>query len=89
MLTQAAAACNGLIMVNKSTVVGDELETALFKAVEARFLVSCQGVHSPGLPCHALCLTCSARGQLTLHQSHFLDPLRCLSAGLSDMGVES
>ena len=40
MLTQAAAACNGLIMVNRSTVVGDELETALFKAVEARFLVS-------------------------------------------------
>ena len=38
-LTQAAAACNGLTMINRSTVAGDELESALFKAVEARFLV--------------------------------------------------
>lgn len=41
-LTQAVAACNGLILVNKTTVGGDELETALFKAVEARFVVSWQ-----------------------------------------------
>ena len=39
-LTQAAAACNGLIMINRSTVVGDEMESALFKTVEARFLVT-------------------------------------------------
>ena len=39
-LTQAAAACNGLTMINRSTVAGDELESALFKTVEARFLVS-------------------------------------------------
>lgn len=38
-LTQAAAACNGLIMINKTTVAGDDLESALFKTVEARFLV--------------------------------------------------
>ena len=39
-LIQAAAVCNGLIMVNKTTVVGDEMERSLFKAAESRFLVS-------------------------------------------------
>ena len=39
-LIQAAAVCNGLTMVNKTTVVGDEMERSLFKSVEARFLVS-------------------------------------------------
>lgn len=39
-LTQAAAACNGLTMINKSTVAGDDLESGLFKTVEARFLVN-------------------------------------------------
>ncbi len=38
-LTQAAAVCNGLTMINKSTIAGDILERSLFKAVEARFLV--------------------------------------------------
>ncbi len=38
-LRQAAAVCNGLTMINKSTIAGDEVERSLFKAVEARFLV--------------------------------------------------
>lgn len=36
-LKQAAAVCNGLTVINKSTVVGEEFEQSLFKAVEARF----------------------------------------------------
>ena len=39
-LRQAAAVCNGLTMINRSTVVGDIMERSLFQAVEARFLVS-------------------------------------------------
>ena len=39
-LTQAAAACNGLIMINRSTVIGDDLEAGLFKTVEGCFLVA-------------------------------------------------
>jgi hypothetical protein len=38
-LTQAAAVCNGLTMINKSTIVGDGAERRLFQTVEARFLV--------------------------------------------------
>jgi hypothetical protein len=36
-LRQAAAVCNGLTLVNKATVVGEEVEQKLFKMVEARF----------------------------------------------------
>ena len=38
-LRQAAAVCNGLTMINKSTIAGDRMERSLFKTVEARFLV--------------------------------------------------
>ncbi|DBA94075.1 TPA: hypothetical protein ACH3X1_001723 [Trebouxia sp. C0004] len=37
-LKQAVAVCNSLTMVNKNTVVGVDMERAMFKAVEARFL---------------------------------------------------
>ena len=39
-LKQAVAVCNSLNMVNKTTVGGNDMERAMFKAVEARFLVS-------------------------------------------------
>lgn len=39
-LKQAAAVCNSLIMVNKRTVAGVDVERSLYKAVEARFVVS-------------------------------------------------
>ena len=39
-LKQAVAVCNSLVMINKSTVVGADMERSMFKAVEARFLVS-------------------------------------------------
>ena len=38
-LTQAVAVCNSLNMVGKHTVAGVDMERALFKAVEARFMV--------------------------------------------------
>ncbi len=38
-LRQALAVCNGLTFVNKTTVVGLDMERKLFKAVEAQFLV--------------------------------------------------
>lgn len=38
-LKQAAAVCNGLTMISKTLVVGDDMERKLFKGVEARFLV--------------------------------------------------
>jgi hypothetical protein len=38
-LKQACAVCHSLNMVNKSVVAGVDMERALFKAVEARFLV--------------------------------------------------
>ena len=41
-LKQAVAVCNSLVVINKSTVVGADMERSMFKAVEARFLVSCQ-----------------------------------------------
>lgn len=37
-LRQGMAVCNGLALINK-TVVGEDLERNMFKAVEARFLV--------------------------------------------------
>ena len=39
-LKQAVAVCNSLNMVNKHTVAGVDMERSMFKAVEARFLVS-------------------------------------------------
>ena len=39
-LKQAAAVCHSLTMVNKSTVAGVDSERSMFKAVEARFVVS-------------------------------------------------
>ena len=39
-LTQAFAVCHSLNMVSKSDVAGVDMERTLFKAVEARFLVS-------------------------------------------------
>ena len=36
-LRQAAAVCNGLTLVNKTMVIGEEVEQKLFKLVEARF----------------------------------------------------
>lgn len=36
-LRQAAAVCNGLTLINKTTVVGEEVEQKVFKLVEARF----------------------------------------------------
>ena len=39
-LRQAAAVCNGLTWVSKTTLAGDDLERKLFDMVEARFLVS-------------------------------------------------
>ena len=39
-LKQAAAVCNELTMINKSTIVGEDMEQKLFKAVEARFKAS-------------------------------------------------
>lgn len=52
-LIQAAAVCNGLTMVNKTTVVGDGMERSLFTAVEARFLVGycCSLQTSHSQPC--------------------------------------
>ena len=38
-LKQALASCHGLTVVNRTTVVGDEVERSLFKAVEARYRV--------------------------------------------------
>ncbi|DBA94074.1 TPA: hypothetical protein ACH3X1_001722 [Trebouxia sp. C0004] len=37
-LKQAVAVCNSLTMVNRNTVVGEDMERRMFKAVEARFL---------------------------------------------------
>ena len=39
-LKQGVAVCNSLVAINKSTVVGADMERSMFKAVEARFLVS-------------------------------------------------
>ena len=39
-LKQACAVCNSLSMVGRGSVAGLDVERALFKAVEARFLVS-------------------------------------------------
>ena len=39
-LKQVFATCHSLHMVNKSIVTGVDVEQTLFKAVEARFLVS-------------------------------------------------
>ena len=39
-LKQAVAVCNSLNMVTKNTVAGVDMERAMFKAVEAHFLVS-------------------------------------------------
>lgn len=39
-LKQAVAVCNSLSMVGKHTVAGVDMERDMFKAVEARFLVS-------------------------------------------------
>ena len=39
-LKQAVATCNGLTMIDKSLVAGHDLERALFRMMEARFLVS-------------------------------------------------
>lgn len=39
-LRQACAVCHSLSMVNKASVAGLDVEWDLFKAVEARFLVS-------------------------------------------------
>lgn len=46
------AACNGLVMKGKSSVIGDALETQLFRAVEAQYVVRA------GLPscCSLLCI---------------------------------
>ena len=38
-LKQAVATCHSLNMIDKSTVAGHDLERALFRMVEARFLV--------------------------------------------------
>ena len=38
-LRQAAAVCHGLMLVNKTLLVGDDLERDLFRLVEARFVV--------------------------------------------------
>ena len=54
-LRQAMASCHGLTLVNKATVVGDELEHYLFKAVEAAFLVRCTV-----LCCRCYAAPCSA-----------------------------
>ena len=34
-----ATVCNSLVAINKTTVVGTDMERSMFKAVEARFLV--------------------------------------------------
>ena len=39
-LKQGVAVCNSLVVINKTTVVGADMERSMFKAVEARFLVS-------------------------------------------------
>ena len=39
-LKQGVAVCNSLVAINKTTVVGADMERSMFKAVEARFLVS-------------------------------------------------
>ena len=39
-LKQAVAVCNGLTMINKLRIAGDDVEQTLFKMVEARFVVS-------------------------------------------------
>lgn len=39
-LKQGVAVCNSLVAINKNTVVGADMERSMFKAVEARFLVS-------------------------------------------------
>ena len=53
-LKQACAVCHSLSMVGKGSVAGLDVERALFKAVEARFLVSlccaiivCSGTADP------------------------------------------
>ena len=38
-LRQAAAVCNALTLVHRNKVVGDAAELAMFKAVEAHFVV--------------------------------------------------
>ena len=35
----AGAACNGLVMKGKNSVIGDALETQMFHAVEAQYVV--------------------------------------------------
>ena len=45
-LRQASAVCNGLTMINKSTIAGDTLERSLFRAVEASFLVQLHFGHA-------------------------------------------
>ncbi len=39
-LRQAAAVCNALTYLDRGTIVGDAAEKAIFKAVEAHFLVT-------------------------------------------------
>lgn len=53
-LRQAVASCHSLTLVNKATVVGDEVEHSLFRAVEACFVVRL------GCPCPCPVLCCLA-----------------------------
>ena len=61
-LKQAAAVCNGLTVINKSTVVGEEFEQSLFKAVEARFKVVAVLIYAVLMcavsMCRAPCIAC-------------------------------
>ena len=66
-LKQAAAVCNGLTMISKTHVVGDDMDRKMFRIVEAHFLVGVCLLYSPScasLP-HALCC---------LHQFRSLKP---------------
>ena len=65
-LKQAWAVCHSLNMVSKSVVAGVDMERALFKAVEARFLIlvtcpTCTSETRISTDCLAnlMCLTCS------------------------------
>lgn len=97
-LKQAVAVCNSLSMVSKNTVAGVDMERAMFKAVEAHFLVSSSSfdiVHTAF--CDAACnhhvflcaLACSLTYSLTHLPTHSLThppvhpPTRSLTRSLT------
>ena len=65
-LRQAAAVCNSLTLINKTTVVGEEVEQKLFKLVEARFKARLPSQSVCVCACMCVFYVCESKGQMML-----------------------